>query len=346
MNRKIFLISLSASLLITGCAGMGKSSRIGENDGSDPCFTYLNQLDDAAIYYKDQRMKEIAAGALLGGGAGVLTGLAIGRSDTAMIVGGITGAIIGGFAANAYWQNKLRKANNQMDVAIGAVESDVREDIGKLATIDRDMASLVRCRSEQRDQIRKQYSQGILTLQQAQLEWKKWGDLVRKDQMEIKYLDDALDNIRKIEDSYHYAANSYESMAFVTPEMQRQTAMQLEQQKQQVLAAEESQLQAQLSDKKIKKKDKNKLKEQHKQKVAAIQSEFVAKQSTGSNKNARAESLKLMVSSVHEKQESIRKNKEQINNLALEAGNEKGFEQISSQFLPVLPFVNFWVAGA
>lgn len=340
MNHNIFLLSLSTALLVSGCAGMGKSSRIGENDGSDPCFASLNQLDEAAIYYKDQRVTDIAAGALLGGGAGVLTGLAVGRSDTAMIIGGITGAIAGGFAANAYWQNKLQKANNQMEVAFGAVESDVRQDIDKLAAIDRDMANLIRCRSEQRDQIRKQYSQGILSPQQAQIEWKKWGDLVRKDQEEIKYLDEALDNIRKIEESYRYAANSLESPALVTEEMRQQNAMQLAQEKQQALAAEESSLQTQLSDKTLNKKTKKKLKDQHKQKVDAINNEFVAKAASTSNKNPRTESLKLMVSSVHEKHESIRKNKDQINQLAAEAGNEKGFEQINSQFLPTYPSMN------
>jgi hypothetical protein len=332
MNKITFAASLSTALFLGGCASLGKEGRIGQNNGSDPCFIHLENLDRTAVYYKDQRMTDIAAGALLGGGAGALAGAAISGDATAMIIGGVTGAVAGGFAADAYWSNKLQKVSNSVDQARMGVESDLKQDIDRLSSLDNEVAVLVRCRTAQRDQIKKQYMEGKLTLQQAQEEWKKWGELLKKDREEIKYLNEALDNVRKIEQSYAYAANQVEAPANITEEMQRKWSQELQIEKDRELQAAETLYQEKLSVKKLKPKQKKSLKAERKQKIDEITKSYVAKEDSIKNKiNPKGNPLKLMVSSVHEKHESIRKNQAQIETLALEASNDKGFEQIVSK---------------
>lgn len=344
MKKKALLVSLSTALLVSGCASMGKGGRIGQNDGSDPCFVYLDRLDEMAIYYKDQRMKDITAGVLIGGGTGVLVGMAAGGSSAAMIAGGLTGAIAGGFAADAYWKNQLKKSNNQLEQAISAVGSDLKQDIDKLSSLDKDITELVRCRTNQRDMIKKQFAEGKITIQQAQQEWKKWGDLIHKDQKEIKYLNEALDNIRKIEDSYNVAATAIESPATITEDMQRKWQQELQMEKDREIASAEVALKTQLAAKRIKQKEKSKLNHEHKQKIAEIQNQYASKEAKIKNKeNPKGNPLKLMISSVHEKHQSIQKSKAQFDSLALEAGNNNGFEQINSRLSPIYKYANIFV---
>lgn len=332
MNKLTFAASLSSVLLISGCASLGKESRIGENNGTDPCFVHLDKLDETAIYYKDQRMTDIAAGVLLGGGTGALAGAVIGGNSTAMIIGGVTGAIAGGFAADAYWRNKLQKASNQLDKAVIDVESDLNQDISRLNDLDKDMSALVRCRIAQRDQIKKQFLEGKISLQQAQEEWKKWGDLVRKDRDEIKYLNEALDNIKKIEESYAFATSAIETPANITDDMQRKWREEIKIEKDRELQVINEQYETKFLEKGIKAKEKKILKEERKQKVSDIKKTYATKENNIKKKiNPKGDSLKLMISSVHEKHESIRKNQMQIDRLAAEASNDKGFEQINSR---------------
>jgi outer membrane lipoprotein SlyB len=326
MNKKALMVAVSTALLISGCASMGKEERIGKNDSSDPCFASLDRLDNVAIYYKDQRMKDIATGAAIGGAVGVLSGLAIGGNDTAMIVGGITGALAGGFAADAYWKNKMQKAHNQMNVAMMAVESDLRQDVARLSTIDTELAALLRCRLNQRDMIRKNYAEKKITQQQAQQEWKKWGDLVRKDREEMKYLTEALNNVKKLEQSYDYAAAAMGS-ASTQPVSQN-----IQQPPSQVQINTHEIDEAEIFKAPAKTKTKTKMVSKHKPHTQ------IAK-GAGTNNvtpTSKGSSVQLLVASVHEKHESIQKNKAQIEHLALEAGNDKGFEQISSQAFPIL----------
>lgn len=329
-------VVVSTALVISGCASLGKDGRVGLNDGSDACFVYLDRLDDTAIYYKDQRMTDIAAGVLIGGGTGAMAGLAIGRSDTAAIIGGITGAIAGGFAADAYWKNQLQKANNQAEQALNAVAGDVTQDINRLTSVDHDIAALVQCRIAQRDKIKKQFAERRLTLQQAQQEWKKWGDLIRKDQNEMKYLNEALDNIRKIEESYGVASMAAESGTLVTEEMQKRWQQELEMEQAKELANINLAYKEQIKAKRIKAKEKKKLSKKHKLEIAAIKTKYADKAASIKNKkNPNGNLLKPLVASVHEKQESIQKSKTQIDNLAIEASNDNGFEQIRSQLIPL-----------
>lgn len=346
MKKKTLLVSLSTTLLLGGCAGMGKEGRIGQNDGSDPCFVYLDRLDETAIYYKDQRMKDITAGVLVGGGAGVLAGMAAGRSDMAMIIGGLSGAVAGGFAADAYWKNKLQKANNQLEQAIGAIEADAKQDIDKLSNIDKDIAALVRCRTNQRDTIKKQFAEGKITVQQAQQEWKKWGEAIRKDQEEMKYLNGALDSIRKIESSYSYAATAIESPSAITEDMQKKWQQELEMEKDKEIANAVETLRMLLTEKRMKSKEKKKLNSEHKQKLAAIQSQYASKEAKIKNKqNPKGNPMTQLVSSVHEKCESIQKGKDQVDNLAVEAGNSNGFEIIHSKLFPIYKYSDIFISA-
>lgn len=336
MKKKTLLISLSTTLLLGGCAGMSKMDRLGLNDGSDPCFIYLDRLDDTAIYYKDQRMTEIAAGVLIGGGTGALLGMAAGRTDAATIIGGLAGAITGGFAADAYWKNKLQNANNQTELAFSAMEADVKQDIDKLSSVDKDIAALLRCRTDKRDMIKKQFAERKLTLQQAQQEWKKWGALIRKDREEMKYLNEALDSIKKIEDSYDFAATAIESSLVVSEDMQRKWQQELHIEEENELANVEFAYKAQLLKKRINAREKKKIKHAHKQKIADIKKHYASKEASIKTKvNPKVSLAKGMVSSFHEKRESIQKNKAQIDNMAVEAGDDNGFVSINSRLSPI-----------
>jgi outer membrane lipoprotein SlyB len=322
MKKKALIVAVSTALLISGCASMGKEERIGNNNSSDPCFVSLNRLDDVAIYYKDQRMKEITTGALLGGAAGAGIGALAGRDTTAMIIGGIAGAIVGGFTADAYWKNKMAKANNQMSVAMAAVEADLRQDVARLSTIDTELQALLRCRINQRDMIRKNYAEKKITQQQAQAEWKKWGDLVRKDREEMKYLTEALNNVKKLEQSYDYAAAAMGS----APQPVSQPIQQPQIQPTTGLTST-----PEVYEPSVSKPKKTKKLSKHKTKAPTTNTQ-IAKATPSS----KGESVQLLVASVHEKHQSIQKNKAEIEHLALEANNNKGFEQISSQAYPVL----------
>jgi hypothetical protein len=156
--------------------------------------------------------------------------------------------------------------------------------------------------------------------------------LLKKDREEIKYLNEALDNVRKIEQSYAYAANEIEAPANITEEMQRKWSQELQMEKDRELQAMNVIYETKLSEKGLKSNAKKNLKKEQKQKIAEIHKTYQVKENNIKKKiNPKGNSLKLMVSSVHEKHESIRKNQTQIESLALEASNDKGFEQIVSK---------------
>ncbi|MCX7098665.1 MAG: hypothetical protein NTV43_12265 [Methylococcales bacterium] len=336
MRKQTLVVTLSAAFLVVGCASMGKEGRVGLNDGSDPCFLYLDKLDDTAIYYKDQRMQDIAAGVVIGGATGVMVGLLAGKTDTAAIIGGLAGAVAGGFAADAYWKNKLQTSNNQANLAARSIEGDIKSDINRLTSVDNDIAALVRCRTLQRDKIKRLYAERKLTLQQAQQEWKKWGDALRKDREEMKYLNEALDNVKKIEESYNYAATASESSLVITEDMRIQWQQELNIAEEKELAVVEETYKEKLSSKRIKSKEKKKLKKEKKQKDEEIKKKYVSKKAEIKNTkvNPKGNPTKLLVAAIPEKTESIKKHQGEHDNLAVEAANDTGFQDIRGQLVP------------
>lgn len=348
MKKNALVVSISTALLISGCASMNKDARIGQNDGNDPCFASLNSLDEMAIYYKDERMKDIAAGVLIGGATGVLAGMAAGRSDAAMIVGGVTGAIAGGFAADAYWKNKLQKANNQLNQAVSSIEADLKQDADRLSRMDNDLAALVRCRTNQRDLIKKRYADGKITLQQAQEEWKKWGELINKDQEEMKYLDEALVNIRNINDSYNFAATAIESSP-ITEDMQIKRLAELKIEREAALAEVDKTYKIPSSKNKIKPSEKKKLNKEKQQHKAKINSDFDIKEKSKSNPKGE-EVRALAKSAVADKLESFTNGKGKIDDLAVQAKNtfesekDKGFETTTGKLFPTYNYSDFFVS--
>jgi hypothetical protein len=351
MKKRALVVSISTVLLISGCASMGKEGRIGQNDGSDSCYTSLNSLDEMAIYYKDERMKSIATGALIGGATGVLAGMAAGRSDAAMIVGGVTGVIAGGFAADAYWKNKLQQANNQMDRAISLMEADLKQDADRLSRMDRDLAALIRCRTLQRDMIKKQYAEGKITLQQAQEEWKKWGALINKDQEEMQYLDEALVNIRNINDSYDVAATAIGSSP-ITEDMQTKRLAELKIERNAALAEIDNAYKKPSSKNKIKASEKKKLNKEKQQQKAKINNAFDIKEKSKSN--PQGEKIRVLAkSAITDKMESLTKGAEKFNDLSVQAKNsfesekdknkdtDTGFEKTGKLF-PIDNYADFF----
>ncbi|QWF72366.1 hypothetical protein KEF85_07955 [Methylomonas paludis] len=342
MKLRRLCLSISIALALGGCAGAMKQNRIGNNDGSDPCYLSLDRLDNIAIYYKDQRMNEIAAGVILGAATGAGAAALAGGNSTAVLISSFVGGISGGFVADAYWKNKMQTLYNQLDSAQASIERDIQSDIQNISQIDQEISTLVRCRTETRDQIKHQFASGAINEAEAQKRWKAWGDQLQKDRQEMQYLSDALNNIKKIEQSYSFAANAIENTSYITEEMQNRWKAELEAKKAAELAAAEAELNNKLLEKKLTKKAKTALHDNHKQKVTEISESYKAKENNVKNKiNPNGNPLKPLVSTMQEKQESVQKNTAKFANLEQESKNNRGFEQINS----LLPHNMDWLAN-
>ena len=82
------------------------------------------------------------------------------------------------------------------------------------------------------------------------------------------------------------------------------------------------------------KSDSKKTKKHPKSKKTKSHKHGTSKAASNQNEHAKSK-VTTMVSSIHEKYESINKNKNEFDHLATEANNDKGFEQIESRFQPL-----------
>lgn len=346
MKSKLkYSIALSASLLVAGCASMGKDGRIGKNDGTDPCYIHLDRIDNVAAYYNDDRTKTIIGGSLMGAatGAGIA---ALAKGDTtAILASAAAGTVVGGFAASAYWDNKLKEAHNARDQAIEMVSQDLRTEIGRLDQLDQDIAKLVQCRTKARDKIRKDYMDKAITRDQAQALWSKLGELTRKDAKEMSYLDDALNNLEKLGQAYQSAASaidSPESIDEATLSARRRAVEDEQEMKVKDLDANAKLALADINRQKLAKQEKNRkiaeAKRQHKEQREELVQHYQEKTKQVNKKiNPKSETVKSLVSASQEKRESIKKNKNQVSSLAAETANKNGFEEINSHWWPNNP---------
>jgi hypothetical protein len=343
MNNKLrYPIVLSVSVLAAGCAGWGKDGRIGKNDGSDPCYVHLNRVDDVAIHYNDDKTKTVAGGALLGAAAGAGIAALAGGDTTAILASAAAGAVVGGVGASLYWDNKLKEAFNDRNRAIDLVSNDLRAEVGRLDQIDQGIATLVRCRTEMRDKIRKDYASKAITREQAQEQWNKLAALTSKDAKEMAYVDDALNNLAKLDQAYQFA-----SSAIDTPEQVDNATLAARKRE----VAEERRAQArdleansrmeikEISRQKLSSQEKSQrlaaAKAKQRQKQAELDKRYKTKAAMVEKKiNPKSESVKTLVSATQEKRESIKKNKSQVASLAAETSNKTGFEQIESRLWP------------
>lgn len=214
MFKTSSILSMAIAVLLTsGCASLGTSSRIGNNDGNDQCFNQLQKVDELAVYYKDDRIQEIMTGTLAGAAVGAAGGAGIAAAfgndvGAGALIGSVAGAVSGGFSANAYWEKKLADAQNNKQAAINAVNSDMRAEISHLNKIDAAIDALYHCRTKQRDKIRRDFASGKLSRSQAQAEWQKWAELIDKDKTELAYLGEAIQNMKSIESAYQFASEA------------------------------------------------------------------------------------------------------------------------------------------
>jgi hypothetical protein len=340
MNKTLnYPLVFSIALAISGCAGMGQKGRIGNDDGSDSCYRYLRRIDDTAVYYKDERMKTIGAGVLLTGLASAGVAALAGGNKTAIIASGIGGAVLGGFAADAYWRNKMAQAQQNKARAIDIMTGDMRMEVAKLTQVDQDISELSKCRIRQRDEIRRKYREHAISADEAQDQWKKWSEQTRKDAAEMGYLSEALNSIQRIDQSYQYAANEVD---VPDPTVDKQT---LQDWKRQVAEDKKIKLSEanqdtreerhEIAQQKLPQREKNKLlseqKKKHNEKLAQLNAEFKQKEQMVQKKvNPKASEVKHLVSSVHEKFESIKKGKEDVEHLAQEGADKKGYEKVSA----------------
>lgn len=207
-------LSFFVAFILSGCAGLGSSDRIGANDGSDRCFPSLKQVDEIAVYYNDSRTKYVLKGSAIGAGATALAGAAVGyalHGTSGALIGAAAGAGVGGVAggliASSYWAQKLEQANNNKEMAIAAMDSDLRNEITNLERVDKAIEALYNCRAQQRDHIRLEFAAGNYNRERAQIEWQKWAEQVERDKAELSYLGSAIQNMKTIGDHYREASN-------------------------------------------------------------------------------------------------------------------------------------------
>jgi hypothetical protein len=235
MRKKALIISISSALFITACVSTDIQN--GQNNTSSS-FINFERLNKTAIYYRTGYIKNIPTG-------------------------------------EDYWKEKMQQANNQFDDALISVEMDLEQDLNRLSSIDNDMDALVRCRITQRDVIKKQFSVGKLTEQQAQKSWNTWSNVIRQDYKTTQYLADVLENTKKIEQTYQVATAAIVStLPPVTPDMQQQWQQQLQTEKSKAIINAEKSYKKSVAKKYTKPKIKTALAMQHQQKIAEINQHY------------------------------------------------------------------------
>ncbi len=194
-RRNAISMIASVSLVTASVAGCTtQQQRIGADDGTDSCRTYVVALDSTGDYYAEDMIQGAAVGALGGALIGGLTG-----GWKGAIAGGVIGAAVG--AAGGYWKHKMDQGRDQ---AILGVVSDMQREGAQLDKTNAAFKQLSDCRHNAAAQVRARYASKQITREDAQGQLQHIGALAAKD-LEILRSIDANENKRVSE--YQYAAS-------------------------------------------------------------------------------------------------------------------------------------------
>lgn len=198
-NTAMLVVS---SLLLTSCvtAPLSRDDRIGADDGSDMCRTYVVALDSTGNFFAEDMLKGALAGAATGALAGGITAaLSGGNIAKGALIGVVAGGVAG--AVGGYFKNRMEQGRDQ---AVLAINNDLNREVGELDKADTAMKNLVSCRIRQRDKIRADYAAKRISKPEAQSEWARLQQQVRKDK---EVMNMVAENIGKRQDEYKYATD-------------------------------------------------------------------------------------------------------------------------------------------
>jgi hypothetical protein len=136
MTRPRFVRAIGVPLLagvlcfgLTACQTPGGPGAQLAMDPSDPCQSERAAFAGSKTYFQDKIVSGAVTGAAIGGGVGVLTGLAATGNLKGALIGGLAGATLGGAAGagNAYYNSLAERARDQNELAYSMNEDLTRE---------------------------------------------------------------------------------------------------------------------------------------------------------------------------------------------------------------------------
>lgn len=158
---------VTAAAMLAGCVST-QASRIGVDDGSDVCRTYVVQLDSTGDFYAEDILRGAAVGAGTGALAGGLIAAATGRRGTDVLAGAAIGALAGGLIGGTagYLQARQRQAQDQAQLMM-AVGGDLQTENAQLDRTQIAFNQLVDCRVNAANRIRADVRAGRMTHNQG-----------------------------------------------------------------------------------------------------------------------------------------------------------------------------------
>lgn len=201
-NLKITTL-VASSVLLTSCAvPLTREERIGPDDGSDACRTYVVALDSTGNFFAEDMIKGAVQGAAAGAIAGGLMAAMSGQSGSDIGKGALIGAAVGGVAGaiGGYYKSRMEQGRDQ---AVLSISNDLEREAQALDKTDIAIQKLIACRVSQRDRIRSDYISKRISRSEAQSRWSQLQTQVERDNRTMQMV---AENIGKRQDEYAYAS--------------------------------------------------------------------------------------------------------------------------------------------
>ena len=154
------------AMMVSGCATLTRSGRIGSDDGNDACRAYVVALDSSGNFFAEDMLRDAAIGAVSGAVIGTLASGGGGDTGRNALIGAVSGAVAG--AALGYWQHKLQQGQDQ---AVLSVKGDLGREIEQMDKTNQAFSQLVDCRQAQFARIRNDVQSRALTRAQGEAQW-------------------------------------------------------------------------------------------------------------------------------------------------------------------------------
>jgi hypothetical protein len=178
--RRTLAVTTAAAMLLAACTT--REMRIGVDDGTDPCRTYVVALDSTGNYFGEDIVRGAAIGAVGGALLGGLIAAATGQRGSGVLAGAGIGAVAGGLAGGAtgYFQARQQQAADQATLN-NAIASDLAKENAELDRTQLAFNQLMDCRFVTAGRIRNDFRAGRLTQPQAQAQMANQRALIQRD---------------------------------------------------------------------------------------------------------------------------------------------------------------------
>jgi|GEM_PF-5301300 len=183
--RPVTAVILS-SFLLTSCAGVtGNVQSILPggylSNKDDACYAERKQLDASGNTFETELVRNVAAGALIGGIGAAVTGRNV-------LAGAAIGAVAG--AAGTYLYDLWRKNNGDGDLTARQSIKRVNEENEQLDKISRALDHIIECRKNEAKEVRAKLRKRIITRPQAEEMMKEVRMKYREDMAHAKKIAD------------------------------------------------------------------------------------------------------------------------------------------------------------